>query len=357
MNTTSIAPNLDVLPAEGILGPERLQQIRKLLGPSPTLVVTSALNKSISQPLRDAEVPGDLSSTNQPLIVGAKCGVEAGNLVVVGFKTKEAVVSFLGSNARLTSAPVTGWNGYFLIWFRTDFLPADQELDSMFWCSTGVIPLAWADESDKVVAQVVQAGSPPAVRFNELTWPEPESGVFRFQYLRSIYGQPYLATKRKRTLNLSFWSGWLIDRLGLVFDTRLDAFRRLREPDSKSETLGMGAATELVTGALQQSAQADQRNFPVAEIRPRRIQELLRLMQTMAAIRPASEVEGVEGYFSMGIVERHGASITSEALWADWIALVSETPSTPGHKQDELTPAPNTDTHSTTSSRCKNPAL
>src|SRR6266481_5090369 len=286
-------PDFDVLPADSLLEPARLKRIRELLGPV-VVVVTKLADEAIARPLRSLDNADCPPAIGQATVVGVMCGIGSSNLVVAGFKTEEAMASFLASNAGLKLSPVTRWNGYLLVWFRTDFLASIQILDEMLWIPGGVVPLAWTHGPDEAVEVVlVQSGVPQLIRFNDINWPEPVAGVFRFEYLRSIYGQPYLASKRKRTLNLSFWSGWLIDRLGLVFDTRVDAFRRLREPDSKSETLGMGAATELVTGALQQSAQADQRNFPVAEIRPRRIQELLRLMQTMAAIRPASEVEGV----------------------------------------------------------------
>jgi len=72
------------------------------------------------------------------------------------------------------------------------------------------------------------------------------------------------------------------DRLKLVHDARIDAFLRVGKADQENETFGDGAATELVTNFLQRCAALDRKNFPMAEIRPGRIRELIALMKTMS---------------------------------------------------------------------------
>ena len=183
----------------------------------------------------------------------------------------------------------------------------------------GVVPLCWLDKEGDV-GQVYQAGVMNNISYNEIVWPDSVSGIFRLELLESVYGGPYIRTKRKTSLNPSLWAAWAVDRLRLVYHDRLGAFVTTIKADDRIETLGMAAVKELVTSLLQQSAALDRKNFPLAEIRPNRVREIIALMQAMSAIHPVSEAEGLREFLAKGMHKVAGATITTEELWRGYLA-------------------------------------
>jgi hypothetical protein len=254
------------------------------------------------------------------MVIGVQVGPQTGNLAVVGFQAKEHLADFLQVNPSLKAALITKWKVFLLVWLKTNFFAKNKNLDDLLWVAHGVVTVCWLDKEDDV-GQVHQAGVPAEISYNEIVWPDSVSGIFRLELLESVYGGPYIRTKRNTSLNPSLWAAWAIDRLQLVFHSRIGAFVRVVKPDGKIETLGMGAVTELVTSLLQQSAALDRKNFPLAEIRPNRVQEIIALIQGMSVIHSVSEAEGLQEFLKKGVHKVIGATITTEELWRGYLAF------------------------------------
>lgn len=227
-----------------------------------------------------------------------RCGAVSGGLVAAGFPDLEKLGAFIDQNPALKTSPITRWFGAPLLWLRTDFLAsADRDLDEIVWIATGVAPLGWRKESVAVI-DVFRAGEPQLVPYGEIHWPEAVGGVFAYHYLSSIYGPFFLRDRGRLILNLNLWAAWANDRLGLRFDTRHGSFRLVNPPSGETRLLSRQTVVEKVTHLLQCSAQSAPKQFPLHEIRPRRIQELVGLMEAMAMTSQGCEAEGLEQFLS-----------------------------------------------------------
>src|SRR5437588_829483 len=200
--------NPDLLPGDQVVSEALLSQIHKHFGSSAKLVATRGLHESIPRPLRAEDVPGSkLPAIHQPMVLGVVAGAESHNLVAIGFPAEEAVASFIAANPALKETLVTKWERYYVLWVQTDFLGANLELPEVLWLCLGVIPIAWLDEEDEGI-KVYRAGTPKQMSYHALAWPDGIDGVFRFEFLKSVYGKPY----HKRRLNLGLWAAWSLDR-------------------------------------------------------------------------------------------------------------------------------------------------
>jgi hypothetical protein len=161
-------------------------------------------------------------------------------------------------------------------------------------------------------------GEPQRVPYSEIRWPETVAGIFRYPYLRSIYGPFFLQDKGRRILNLNLWAAWASDRLGLSFDARPGAFSRVDPQSGETRLLSLRTVFETVTRFLQSSASVDPKAFPLQEIRPRRIQELVGLMQAMAVSSGGGQAEGLNQFLRLGIRLEKGSDVTSSEAWEQY---------------------------------------
>jgi hypothetical protein len=319
INRLELPFNPDVLPAEGVLAPAHLRLLEQLFTVNAKLVVTSSIDESIPRSLRASDALTGIPAIRQPMVIGVLAGAQSGNLVAVGFRRKEDLGDFISANPALQGALVTVWNGQYLIWLASDFMARNIEEPEIIWVAEGVIPLCWLEKAGDL-EQVYQPGKPTQVSYHHVIWPESVSGIFRLELLRSLYGHPYISSKRKTSLNLSLWAAWSLDRLKLVYDARIDAFLRIGKADERIETLGMSATTEIVINFLQRCAALDGKNFPQTEMRPSRIRELIALMKTMSVLPAVREPDGLEEYLANGVRKMDGANLTSEELWQGYLA-------------------------------------
>ncbi|MCX6926185.1 MAG: hypothetical protein NT154_23705 [Verrucomicrobia bacterium] len=316
MNPTNLTSAVNTLAGELLVGPGRAAGIKSLLGDKITIEVVKSANTEIPECLRTQHRPGATLELHQTDIVGVRCGPASNGLVVAGFSTMQDLDRFLADNGSLSASPVTKWNEVPLLWLRTDFI-AKRNLYSaeLIWLVHGVVPLAWLRE-EQAPATVIKPGTPALIRYDEIVWPGSATGTMRYAFLESLYGPFFLRAARKKVLNLSLWAAWLSERLQVHYDARPVAFRRYQKPGELGQILPSGVITELVTAALQQSATVEPTKFPITEIRPRRIAELIELMKSMTTLRPPmSEAEGLAEFFRIRLVRKVGADVTSIELW------------------------------------------
>jgi len=304
-------PHLSEHLGEMLAGEELVMAIKNLLGPAVVIRVVSRVDPAIT---RSLQVRGEMNGSRRLEVVGIKCGILNDALVVAGFRTLKALESFLKDNPQIGTCPVTKWGTLLLLWLRTDFLAENVELEEICWFTNGIVPLCWAGEDE--VIKIARSGIPTTVSYNDIVWPQAASGVFRYAFLKSVYGPFFTTTKRKKSLNLSLWAAWLGDRLRLRFDARIGSFRHTPKPGETGEILAVSTVKELVLAALQDSARLEPEHFPMAEIRPHRVEELIKLMEIMTALpSPISDVAGMEQFLQTGIIQNPKGDVTSEELW------------------------------------------
>lgn len=308
-----------ISPADEVLQPHQLAGVPAALGFPAKLVVTRADNETIPKPLRDLTGPGPGIAMSPPRILGVHCGSAFGLAIVVGFRDAQAADQFLRANPSLKACPVSRWAGFTLLWFASDLRPGNKEVADVICVAEGIVPLAWADQEPLKLA--IRGGALPAMRYADIVWPAHVRGAFRYDWLKALFGGFFVQSKRKRRLNLKLWAAWIADKNGLVYDSRLNAFR-CASPDGKEvQVLGTGGVYQLVVTELIDASARAQDSFPVAEIRPARIREIMHLMQAMAAMPVASEAEGLEEFLRTQLKAAPGAKVTCEDLWLgyrDW---------------------------------------
>lgn len=303
--------------SETLLGPHRAAAIKSLLGDKIAIEVVKSTDAEIPECLRSQHGAEAASELRRAGIVGIRCGSASDGLVAVGFLAMQAVERFMADNSSLSACPVTQWNELYLVWVRSDFTPK-RNLDAgeLIWLAHGIVPLARLDQQEEIAA-VVRLGMPVFIRYDEIAWPEATGGMFRYEVLKARHGPFFVQQGRKRILNLGLWSAWLSEQLQVRYDARSSSFRHYEKRGEPGRLLPAGVISEAVTTALGQAAALDPGKFPVTEIRPRRIAELIELMKAMTALRPpGSEAEGLADFLRTRLVEKVGADVTSEELWS-----------------------------------------
>lgn len=316
MNTTEVPSAMTQPISETLLGPHLAAAIKSLLGDKIAIEVVKSTDAEIPECLRSQHGAEAASELRRAGIVGIRCGSASDGLVAVGFLAMQAVERFMADNSSLSACPVTQWNELYLVWVRSDFTPK-RNLDAgeLIWLVGGIVPLAWLSE-EQAVATVIKPGIPQFIAYDQIVWPEAAAGTMRFAFLSSLYGPFFLKTGRKKILNLSLWAPWLSEQLQVRYDAQFSSFRHCEKRGEPGRLLPAGVVTEAVTTALGQAAAHEPAKFPVTEIRPRRVAELIEMMKTMTALRPPmSEAEGLAEFLRTRLVEKAGANVTSEELW------------------------------------------
>jgi len=313
-------PPLPKLTGEILAGEECVETIKKLLGPEVMIEVVTSMDRAIPRPLHLSQSTGEAIEIRQPEVVGVRCAAASNGLVAAGFPSSEALQTFLDANAPIRTCPVTKWHDIMLLWLRTDFsTDQNHEFNEFLWFSRDIVPLCWLEDESHI--DIVRTGKPTTVSFTDIVFPNAAEGLFRYEVLKSLFGPFFVTKKGKKSLNLNLWAAWLSDRLGLRFDPRIREFRLNSAPTAKSEILARSTVRELILGALQDSARLEPQHFPLAEIRPRRVEELVALMEVMTATASAiSDVAGLEEFLTKKIVHNPEADITSEELWVAYQA-------------------------------------
>jgi hypothetical protein len=293
--------------------PVWLKVVLQLFGLPTFATVTTIRDQPIPLSLR-ARVRGERSAEQKPLLA-VNCGSAFGGVAAACFPDETKLGGFIDQNPVLKSSLVTFWEGALLLWLRSDFLPTTQmDFEEILLISAGLAPLGWLEKSVPSI-EIFRSGLPQTVPYDKIRWPQPVHRMFRYERLRSIYGPLFLKDKGRMILNLNFWAPWVRECLGLEFDTVQEAFSLSSPAEEKPRLVSPASAMERVTRFLQSSASHGLSDFPLHEIRPRRIRELLGLMKAMGGTSGGSEAEGLEQFLRLGIRREAGSDLTSLEAW------------------------------------------
>jgi len=299
-----------------LTGEEQAQAIRHLLGGAACIEVTAANNPAIPPPLRVASGRTESINGHPPDVVGIRCGPTSQYLVAIGFRSIDALQVFTSANSGLKNCPVTRWENWSILWIRTDFADKKNiEAGDMLWICQGIVPLGWLANDTGDIAEVLQQGEPQSIPYANIVWPQGFRGGFRLPYFKFLYGSPIIRNGRRTTLNASLWAGWLADQLEVRFDTRVGAFRQLAINDGTDGILGSATIKEMVAAFLRAAAAQDAKGFPLHEIRPNKIGEIVELMKLTNPVTSLTEEEALQEFFRVAICNQPGANITNEELW------------------------------------------
>jgi len=304
-----------------ILAPGPVEALRRVFGQSVQLVIGGANESCIPLQLRGASRNKSLGGPVDH-VLAVKLAADSDNLAAVGCNSPEHLAAFQQANPILQASLVTCWKDWTLVWLRTAPRPDNFVSEPWMWLAQGTIPLSWMDEDAEAV-QIVHEGAPIEIPFSEVQWPEIVFESFRVARLKQSHGPIFNQRKKSKTLNDFFWANWLAERLGLIYNSKLSAFRRFSENGTEVQTLTADAMIQLVHQALQQAASATAGSFPIQELRLPRIKQLIELMRIATAVEPHNVAEALESYVAT-LRQDKAATITTEELWLDYARFCRE---------------------------------
>ncbi len=94
------------------------------------------------------------------------------------------------------------------------------------WLAQGDIPLSWMAEEEEAV-QIAHDGAPVEIPSSKIQWPAILFESFRLARLIQCHGPLFRNGKGRRILNEFFWANWLVEKLDLIYEAKLSAFRRV----------------------------------------------------------------------------------------------------------------------------------
>jgi hypothetical protein len=115
--------------------------------------------------------------------------------------------------------------------------------------------------------------------------------TFRVNRLKEAYGPLFRQQDGRKILNNRFWSAWLCGYIGVFFDESLGVFRLTRPPEPKSDIIWTEPMVDLVGGVLIMAADYMPHCFPLHEIRPSRIKQIIQVMKTVPKWEAFSKVQ------------------------------------------------------------------
>jgi len=256
-------------------------------------------------------------------LIGIRLGPEFGNLAVVASRSAEQVSAFRQANPALQKGLVTRWNGWHLVWLKTETRANNLAADDWLWLRQGIIPLnGLLGKQDD--SQIAADSELPEIPFTEISWPGVLVEGFRVQRLKKEHGPPFRQNGRRRTLNEFFWGYWLSERLGVTYDPKLGVFSRASEPGGKLESLTTAALIHLVHEALQQAAESVGKAFPITELGLSRIRDVIKIIKVATATELCTGAEGLEAYLATRLSPQAGVNVTTEELWTDYTSFCQE---------------------------------
>src|SRR5260370_395937 len=206
--------------------PAQLQDeaIRKVFAQAAPIVITTTDDAAIPPELRGESLTELIHTCGRTdHLIGIRLGPEFGNLAVVASRSAEQVSAFRQANPALQKGLVTRWNGWYLVWLKTETRANNLAADDWLWLRQGIIPLnGLLGEQDD--SQIAADSELPEIPFAEISWPGVLVEGFRVQRLKKEHGPPFRQNGRRRTLNEFFLVYWLTDPLTPTYNPKLEVF-------------------------------------------------------------------------------------------------------------------------------------
>jgi len=265
---------------------------------------------------RNNGIAANLSQNLPPgcRLIGVECGPKGSlDLRAVLFPSQKALSSFMGRNPRLSNALITKWNSDFVLWLRiVGPSPGNFNTGSLVWLSTGVIGVGVQGED--LNSFVVRNGPVLELPFDAIEWDALTNAKFESETVEELFGPIFIeAQKSKVVLNEVACSELLLRQLCLTFDSDFDCFRRYHLESDTSEEVSQEELVKLVANGLVEVARDFPDRFPLSQIRKKKVQDLIWLMQMRASELPGQK-KLIDHYFAEALEACDEGKITSAEL-------------------------------------------
>ncbi len=308
---------------EMLEGTPALQAIRRRLGSEVPVTILNAYDKCIPAGLRGILV-NDVREPWAREVIAVALGEGSGDLAVVACRWAKDLAWFRQHNPAFQNCLITLWNGWALLWLRSDARPKNLVVrEGWMWLTRGAIPVSWPGQSQALIHTDEE---PVQVCFAKLQWPPVLSGAFRVSRLAEKYGPCFRQRRGRKVLNDSFWANWLVETSGICYHPKLREFRT--RTDNSTETVGLDLMIRLVSELLQNAANAMPESFPMSELKLSRIRQLIRLMKVVASVQSHLESAALKPYSLARLTPGLGALTTAE-IWLDYVSYCNGRKLTP----------------------------
>ncbi len=290
------------------------QRIRQRLGVTASIVLRSPNSADVPKVLRHSAM--NLMQIHEPPkdLIAVQLGATDDDLAVLGCRSPSELQAFLGQNPALAESLTTIWNGWYLLWLRTDVRCENVILEGWMWLVKAAIPVYVLGS----VVEFVRDGESVRVAFESIKWSQALGQRLQMAQLRQKYGQCFHRASGKKTLNELFWANVLAEVLNVYYDPDRDGFLQPADDGTPARKLDCQDVRRLVADAMQTFAGVWHEGFPLNELRPARIRQLIERMKVAAMARARKEPDELSLYCSTRLRLEPGATVTTEELWADY---------------------------------------
>ena len=296
-----------------------LSQIENYLGPNIRAKIVSAGDARL-RPIFRAQWKQQIPDVEKAYCI--QCGPASKNLCALVFLEPDDAHKFLAANPDLAGTKATIWAGLAYVWLRlSDWSPPSDYARGVLWITTDLIPVANLAPYQNFPA-VTPQDTVRTVAYGRIQWPEVLVLPFFLKQAVYLWGEITHQVKGKPVLNHRTLARVIPRILGLHYQVEAGAFMH-RQTDGSFKLLSLPTVIQMVTQFLHGHAQALP-NFPMNELRPARVKELVWEMSIVAAVTGPSAQESLEEFVRQHLIAKVGASVTSEEVYAEYLKFAKQ---------------------------------
>ena len=246
------------------------------------------------------------------MLLGIECGAKGKrHLATVIAHDQQSQADFLTRNPELRGGLRMTFGAAVVNWLDImGPVPRNLTVGALTWFSSGLVPILV--QGDVLQEVAIEAGSIPVLPFAALRWDAVTKSRFQADEIDELFGSALVPVrKNKLILNDLHLSELFLRRLGLAIDPSGQTFSRYRVESDSWETLSRQDVAKLVTNGLVEIARELPEHFPPSEITPRRVAQIVWLLEMRSAELPG-QTDVIDQFLAEALETCPGARATSE---------------------------------------------